>query len=916
MTDFYLEQFWKLFEFGEKVFRYDEGGLFILTSVDDNFCKMLGFGRAELMIRCHNRAKDLIYPPDLPELHEHVMRELKEKGEYTARYRMRRRDGELIWAWESGVMEYDMSGNRYVRNLVVNISDIENLRKDRDITYDNLPGGVLRMLITKNNFYIMQFNQQYIDMMGTTPEEYMGSSGLYTVPEDLTQLKDHVILQAERQETIDHEFRCRRGDGEDVHWFRLIGRFYDEAEDGREYLCLMVDVTERKNSVLRLEKERNRYQMAMRLTSGVLFEYDARNQKLHVYTDIIESVYIPCMEDGKFASLEDALFREGFLHPDDFGRLHQYIQTDSEYGVEVRLWSVNKENHMTGYQWFEISIAKTWRHGRLRYVVGSIKHLEEKEKEESVRWRLRNIFEAHAGRMYEKFLCVDTETEDVRVYVSMQSKFHEDIPDCHFDEYIRQLAEKEIHPEEQERFLERMNLANMQRILQPGQLEEVLFFRMRQSEDKTYRYKSIRYSYLGDNIRTILISMQDVHQVREEQLRIEDANRKILAAALNEGQVTMEMRRNFAAMLARELYDPLQFLDLEFRRKSKQSADADEVRDVVTYMKKVVENIAQYEKLEQGKIRFEDKLFELDDVLWELFRSWDNNLKQSDINITYQLNLNWKYYYGDSVQLTQCLNHVLGNCVLSSGGRGVIHIWGSDEDQGNGISHLCFAVEDNGIPVNENFFGRMYPIDNMEDKSAWKAGYSCMGTSFSLVVARKIIELLGGTIRLYQKDDKRNIIEITIPLQRSQNLKDKARVLTTVEERNNKTDLGGYSLLVVENTQMLGPHLRLYGAQVDMAGSGEEGIRIWSGYSPHYFDAILLEGELPDMDYLEFAQILRAQNSGDSSTIPIFALTEGMGQQETKESMQKGINAVLGKNLDPERLKKILDIWKKTVEKK
>ena len=153
-----------LFRSGEKVFRYDEGGLFILTSVDDNFCKMLGFGRAELMIRCHNRAKDLIYPPDLPELHEHVMRELKEKGEYTARYRMRRRDGELIWAWESGVMEYDMSGNRYVRNLVVNISDIENLRKDRDITYDNLPGGVLRMLITKNNFYIMQFNQQYIDM--------------------------------------------------------------------------------------------------------------------------------------------------------------------------------------------------------------------------------------------------------------------------------------------------------------------------------------------------------------------------------------------------------------------------------------------------------------------------------------------------------------------------------------------------------------------------------------------------------------------------------------------------------------------------------------------------------------------------------------------------------------------------------
>ena len=80
MTDFYLEQLWKLFEFGEKVFRFDEEGIFILTSVDNNFCRMLGFGRAELMIRCNKRARELVYPPDLPELHDHVMSIRRDTG--------------------------------------------------------------------------------------------------------------------------------------------------------------------------------------------------------------------------------------------------------------------------------------------------------------------------------------------------------------------------------------------------------------------------------------------------------------------------------------------------------------------------------------------------------------------------------------------------------------------------------------------------------------------------------------------------------------------------------------------------------------------------------------------------------------------------------------------------------------------
>ena len=190
-----------------------------------------------------------------------------------------------------------------------------------------------------------------------------------------------------------------------------------------------------------------------------------------------------------------------------------------------------------------------------------------------------------------------------------------------------------------------------------------------------------------------------------------------------------------------------------------------------------------------------------------------------------------------------------------------------------------------------------------------------MGTSFSLIVARKIIELLGGNIRLYRKEEKRNIIEITLPLQRSQNMKEKARLLMTAEETKRDVDLSEYSLLVVESTQLLGPNLKLKNAQVDIAASGREGIQLWRSYSPYYFDAILVEGNLPDMDYLHFAEQLRSQDAADAASIPILAIADMVGQQRMQQGMCLGVNAVLGRTVDFGRLKQVLDVLVKGTKK-
>ena len=86
-------------------------------------------------------------------------------------------------------------------------------------------------------------------------------------------------------------------------------------------------------------------------------------------------------------------------------------------------------------------------------------------------------------------------------------------------------------------------------------------------------------------------------------MMVEDAILKILAAALRDEKETLEMRRNFSMMLAREMMDPLRELNKAARLFEEDTPEAAKARSAVKYMNNVVKNIQQYEMLERGHVK-------------------------------------------------------------------------------------------------------------------------------------------------------------------------------------------------------------------------------------------------------------------------------------------------------------------------
>ena len=78
-------------------------------------------------------------------------------------------------------------------------------------------------------------------------------------------------------------------------------------------------------------------------------------------------------------------------------------------------------------------------------------------------------------------------------------------------------------------------------------------------------------------------------------------------------------------------------------------------------------------------------------------------------------------------------------------------------------------------------------------------------------------------------------------------------------------------------------------------------------HDPGYYDAILMDMRMPEMDGLDATKAIRSLDREDAKEIPVIALTANAFDEDVERSMQAGLNAHLSKPVDPELLFETLE---------
>lgn len=114
--------------------------------------------------------------------------------------------------------------------------------------------------------------------------------------------------------------------------------------------------------------------------------------------------------------------------------------------------------------------------------------------------------------------------------------------------------------------------------------------------------------------------------------------------------------------------------------------------------------------------------------------------------------------------------------------------------------------------------------------------------------------------------------------------------------------LNGKRFLLAEdnalNMEIAVTLLKMNGAVVESVENGQEAINRFLQMEPGYFDAILMDVQMPVMDGCEAARHIRACGRADAQRIPIIATTANAFAEDVATVMAAGMDAHVGKPLD------------------
>lgn len=218
------------------------------------------------------------------------------------------------------------------------------------------------------------------------------------------------------------------------------------------------------------------------------------------------------------------------------------------------------------------------------------------------------------------------------------------------------------------------------------------------------------------------------------------------------------------------------------------------------------------------------------------------------------------------------------------------------------INHalIYFSVSDSGIGIPQNKQAQIFNTFTQADANTTRK-YG--DTGLGLSICKRILENLNSKLQLESTIGKGSAFYFTINFEVSRNTAIGKSSKTTSFENSIK----GKCILIVEdnmmNVMVLRQFLEKWGVKTEVALNGLEGVK---AVNNSYFDAVLMDIHMPEMDGIEAAIQIRRMADERKRNVPIIALTAENEMQLRQRVYEVGINDYIFKPFNPEDLKERL----------
>ena len=213
-------------------------------------------------------------------------------------------------------------------------------------------------------------------------------------------------------------------------------------------------------------------------------------------------------------------------------------------------------------------------------------------------------------------------------------------------------------------------------------------------------------------------------------------------------------------------------------------------------------------------------------------------------------------------------------------------------------------IADTGIGMSPEFLEHIYEPYARELRFSDR---QASGTGLGMSITKNLVAQMGGEIQVESAPGAGSTFTVILPLAAGEEPDHAARPA----EQRGPFSLEGLRVLLAEdneiNMEITTELLQSQGVQVTQAWNGEEAVKLFRECGSFFFDAILMDMQMPVMDGCEAARQIRALDRPDAGAVPIIAVTANAFSEDVSATTAAGMDAHVSKPIDFAVLRQTLE---------
>jgi len=262
----------------------------------------------------------------------------------------------------------------------------------------------------------------------------------------------------------------------------------------------------------------------------------------------------------------------------------------------------------------------------------------------------------------------------------------------------------------------------------------------------------------------------------------------------------------------------------------------------------------------------------------------------------------------DEQRIRQVITNLLSNAIKFTPEEGsisiIVSMSGANPADGeeSGMSRLQFEVKDTGIGIPKEQQSKLFSSFEQADGSiSRKYG----GTGLGLAISKRLVEMLGGGIRIESTPGKGTsfIFDIRAKIKPDSPFDGATEddEIHTAARNFAKGCFRNIRVLIAEdieiNREIIEELLGFSGIAIDFATDGRAACVKFSA-NPSDYDMIFMDIHMPELDGYEATKVIRFLENPRAKTIPIIAMTADVFQEDIERCLVAGMNDHVGKPLN------------------